>query len=523
MAFTKAPTQDTHNTTRITPQCDAFVTSNYLQELEPVTCNYMDCFPLTEKMFQDNERVTVQRREGWKKAAAASGTVDTTGILGKTLVPAPDSAYTNVFFAKKSSYYMFNYSTKAVTSVTTSTTASAAQYAAGCDAIDSSNARRICFLDTANELKTWLQDGTSVTTTSLAGISVLGTCGLVFIDGYLFAVDSTGTKIHNSGAANALTTWNSTDYIDAEMYGDPIVHIAKHRNYLVAFGSASIEFFYDAGIEVGSPLARQESYARQIGLVRTSDSGRNSCAIDDDLYFIGSRANDTLSLFRIRNFQVEEVGNQYLQNVLNYISTDPAVPAIDGVETIIVNNNPMVLINLDSTNYAICYFPKEDTWWMMRQGDPSLVDFPTSDLRFGKMFYTPSEGIPMFLGQLASNSATLYYWMPDYAHTQSLTCQIYTPIQDMGNNRWKHFARVDAIGDYGQNNTLTLKFIPGATYQASPITVTPSRSPGLSESTQPISFYNIGGYRRLAFLLQIAGYDHWVYEGLEIEYNVGIA
>lgn len=523
MAFTKTPTQDSHNVQRLPASGDAFIVSNYLLEAQPLTCNYIDCFPLTEKQFHGEERVTVQRREGWKYAAAASGTVSSAGTLGKNLVVAPDPGQYTVFFNKSSDYYKFNYQTKVVSTVTTSTTASQAQRAAGTDAIDSTNARRICWLDPANELKTFLQDGTSVTTTSLAAIGVTGDKGLVFIDGYLFAVDSTGTKIYNSGAANALTTWATTDFIDAEQYGDPVVWIDKHKNYLVAFGDSSIEFFYNAGIEVGSPMARQESYSRKIGLYKTTDGGRSTCRIGDDLYFLGIAENDSVDLYRIRNFQVEPVGNQYLAGLINTVNAEPNVEFLGGVETVVVNNNPMVMINFTLyANYNVMYFPKEESWWMMRAGDPTLVDYPLDSYRFGKQFYSSSEGIPMFLGQLTTNGTTLYYWLPDYDHAQTLTSIIYTPVWDSGNNRYKAIHRVDAVGDFGQNNTLTLKYIPGSTY-LNATTCTPSRTPGVDEVGQPVSFYKLGAHRRMAFVLQIAGKDHWVYEALEIEYDIGIS
>lgn len=524
MAFTKTPTQDSHNVQRLPASGDAFIVSNYLLEAQPTTCNYIDCFPLTEKQFHGEDRVTIQRREGWKYAAAASGTVTSSGTPGTAMVVAPDQANYTVFFTKSSDYYMFNYQTKVVSTVTTSTTASMAQGANGTDAIDSSNVRRICWLDQVSELKTFTQAGGGVTTTSLAALSLDGARGLVFIDGYLFAVDSTGTKIHNSGAANALTTWASTDFIDAEQYGDPVIWIDKHKNYLVAFGESSIEFFYNAGIEVGSPLARQESYSRKIGLFKTTtNGGRSTCRIGDDLYFLGISENDSVSLYRIRNFQVEDVGSQYVGGLINTVNAEPNVEFLGGVETVVVNNNPMVMINFsDYANYNVMYFPKEESWWMMRAGDPTLVDYPLDNYRFGRQFYSQTEGIPMFLGQLATNSTTLYYWLPDYEHTQTLTSTIYTPVWDSGNNRYKAVHRVDAVGDFGQNNTLTLKYIPGSTY-LNATTCTPSRTPGVDEVGQPISFYKLGAHRRMAFVLQIAGYDHWVYEALEIEYDIGIS
>jgi len=519
MAYTKNPVQDAHNVARIPATGTPFMTSNYLLTQQPNVCNYLDCFPVKEDQFNGEPKFTVQRRTPFYQTAAASGTVTTSGALGKDLVMAPDIvSYKNVFFTKYSSYYMFNYNTKAVTSVTTSTTAESAQYATGTDAIDNTNARRICWLDASYELKTFLQDGTSVTTTDLSARAVIGTKGLVFIDGYLFAVDSTGTKIHNSAAGGPLTTWNSTDFLDAEQFGDPILFIERHKNSLVAFGSASTEFFYNAGIETGSPLARHESYASRVGLYLCD---RPVARIGDDLYFMGCSDNDSIGLYRIHDFRVEQIDTEWMQSILNRAEQDPHTGFIDGVESIIVNNIPMIMITTENENYAVMYNPKDNTWWQMRHGTISAtVDFDLPSLRAGVQFYAQGMGIPCYLSQTALNSSTVYYNLPRVFGSGSITSYIWTPIIDMGSNRWKHFARVDAVGDFGQANTLTLKYVPSPTYDASPVTCAPTRSPGLNDNQ--ISWYNLGAFRRPALVLQVTGTDHWVYEGLEIEYNIGI-
>lgn len=523
MAFTKSPTQDTHSVVRIPPTGEAFQTSNYLLAAEPNVCNYLDCFPKSETQWGQNPRMTIQRRDPFIKTAAASGTVVSAGTLGKALVVAPDPVnFKNVFFNKGSNYYMFNYSTFTVSSVTTSTTPTVAQYASGTDAIDSTGARRICWLDPTYELKTFLQDGTSVTTTNLAARAVDGAKGLVFIDGYLFAVDSTGTKIFNSAVGGVLTTWNSTDWLDAEQYGDPVLYIDKHRNMLVAFGSKSIEFFYNAGIEVGSPLARQESYSRQIGIYTQGTTvGRYACKIEDDIYFIGYTETKSLGLYRIRNFQVEQIDSAFINQALNQAGAIPHVSFLDGVETIMINHQPMVMINMENENYNIMYSPRDNVVWMMRFGADGAVDYPEPSRRFGRQFYTQELGIPMFCGQTATNSTLLQYYIPDWNHTTDLTCAIWTQPMDLGSNRTKHFVKIEAIGDFGQNNSITLKYVPSPTYDASPVTCSPSVSPGLNDN--PIQFFNIGGFRRPAFIWQITGRDQWVYEGMEIEYNIGVS
>jgi hypothetical protein len=512
MAFTKAPVNDAHNTVRVPVSGEAFVVSNHLLDEEATTANYHDCFPTRERQFNDNPRVTVQKREAWLKAAAASGTVTSLGVMGKMLVMAPDAAYPNVFFAKQSNYYMFNHTTFTVSSVTSSTAAAQAQYAAGTVAVDSTNVKRICFLDGNDELKTFLQDGTSVTTTT-TGRSLTGLKGLVFLNGYLFAADTTGYKIFNSTAAGVLTTWSSTDFIAAEQYADPIQYLDKHRNSLVVFGTQSVEFFHDAGIEVGSPLARQEQYSRQIGLHNSGGyAGKVTAHVDDDIYFLGKKDNAVLSLYRIRNFQVEEIHSAYLNKILN--TTDTIV----GIETMVINGYPMIILNTSGVNYDIVYFPQENTWWLMRVGDPASVDFPTQNLRMGTM-WVKGVGIQMFLGQLATDATALYYFQPDEDHTVSLTAKITSQVIDLGINFYKQICRVDAVGDFGSNNTLTLKYRPSSNYETDLVTCSPDTSPTTDD--RALSWYNLGGFRRFSLELTIAGYDHAVFEGYDIEYNVG--
>jgi hypothetical protein len=248
-------------------------------------------------------------------------------------------------------------------------------------------------------------------------------------------------------------------------------------------------------------------------------AGKYTAKIGDDLYFLGVRDGDSVNLFRIRNFQIEEVENQWIAGIVNTVSAEPKIDVAGGIETIIVNNNPMIMINIKDENYALVYFPAEDTWWMMSQ----TGDFMDVSLRLGTQFFSVNRGYPIFLYQTATNSNGLWYSIPDYDGSSQLSCQFYTPIVDFGINYYKHFARVDVIGDFGTND-VSLGFNTTPNYEQSYTSCLPATR---SQSTQGydtnISWYNLGFGRRVSFLVTMNGYGHCVCQGLDVEYNAGAA
>lgn len=522
MAFTKAPVNDTHNTIRISSSGSPFLISG--GGFVPPSCKIVDGFPLTEKQWDGESRTTFHKRTGWKRRAVATGSVTTTGSLSRSIVLTDDLTTPVVFFGKADKYYGFGLGTNTVTAeIVTHPGGAYASEASGTTFIDSSNVRRVGFLG-FDQLQTWSDPAAaSVTTTSLAALSISGERGLVFINGYLFAVDTTGTKIHNSNAAGVYTTWSTTDFLDAEQYGDPVVWIDYHKNYLIAFGSKSIEFFYDGGVEVGSPLVRQESYASRVGLHIPSSSpgGRRVARIGDDLYFVGIKGNDSLGLFRIRDFQVQEVGSQYLSGSLNFSGDGTSLAnTFLGIDTIIQDNNPMVLIVL-SGDQQLVYFPIEDTFVEFTVNTSSGNDIPDWNLRAGGWVWHPANGVASCIGQASLNDATMYQWYPDATSSVSITTTIYSDIVDNGINFLKHIARVDAVGDLN-NNSITLAYNGTPNYQQSYTSTYAINSSTVGYGNN-ISWYNLGAFRRFSLKLSITGTYGAIFEGFDVEYNIGAA
>lgn len=104
--------------------------------------------------------------------------------------------------------------------------------------------------------------------------------GLVVLDGYTFVMDDVG-QIHNS-ELNDTTDWQTGSFITAEVLADGGTGMARHINYIVAFGNTSTELFYDAANASGTPLARLEGAASLIGC----PAGDTIVNVEQDLFWV---------------------------------------------------------------------------------------------------------------------------------------------------------------------------------------------------------------------------------------------
>ncbi len=123
----------------------------------------------------------------------------------------------------------------------------------------------------------------------------------VYLDGYLFLADLKGNICNSS--LNDPTNWSASDFIAVDAYPDGLQAIARHGVYIVAFGTASIQFYYDAANPTGTPLAVYSASIPQIGF-------RGGLAsFGDYLMFTGAPNNGPPSVFKLDGFKVEDVGN----------------------------------------------------------------------------------------------------------------------------------------------------------------------------------------------------------------------
>jgi len=528
MAFTKAPSTDNHNVQRILPTDEPLLVSTLVNAFGATNNNrFYNCYPLVEKQNGDNPVLRVHKRGGYDFSTTTNSFFIGSNRGGTFTAQATSQLLNNIFYTYGAGFYMLDLSTKVNTQI--SITGVLNYLGTLSNAIDGSNVRKIACLEGGGGAAVYLtlcnEDGTTITTTNLATVNVDGSKGLVFIDGYLFAVNRTGTRIYNSDPNGALTTWNTTNFLDAEQYPDPVLYIEKHKNYLVAFGSASTEFFYNNSIEVGSPLARQESYSTRVGLAGSTLGGFNAtwsryvARVGDDLYFLGTDETTSIGLYRIRDFKVQPVGdNSFARNLFNAVSRGQYA-----ISTYWLDNNVGILVELlNSANDGgglWMYMIDTDSWVQIGGADtPSsangLICKPLNMIN-------PSDGnvtsSPFYL--TGSDGQTPKLWSPTDGVTVTAT---YTtkPI-DFGVNRWKSIGRVDAIGDFS-TNTLTLAFGKSMNYSTAP-TNTYSIVPNTIGYQANVSWYNLGAYRQFYLQLTMAGTAPCIFSAFDVEYNIGVS
>lgn len=141
---------------------------------------------------------------------------------------------------------------------------------------------------------------------------------IMFLDGYLFLVKSGTSDIYNSELNNPLSHVPG-DFITAEMIPDTLFRIARLSNYLIAMGSASVEYFFDAGNASGSPLQRNDTPVKHVGYIGGFATQENK------IFFIGQASSTAPLLYILEDFKMESVDSpmirRYLQKDSVYTAT----------------------------------------------------------------------------------------------------------------------------------------------------------------------------------------------------------
>lgn len=118
----------------------------------------------------------------------------------------------------------------------------------------------------------------------------------VFLDGYLFLC--TNSDIFNSNL-NDPTTWSASNFISVESYPDKLRTITRVGTYILALGTESVQYFYNAANPTGTPLAANVGATKKIGLLG------GLTTFGDQAYFVGTSGAGSTSLYRCQGLKIE--------------------------------------------------------------------------------------------------------------------------------------------------------------------------------------------------------------------------
>jgi hypothetical protein len=143
----------------------------------------------------------------------------------------------------------------------------------------------------------------------------------IFLDGYLFIMDKTNKRIYQS-ALNDINSWNASHYITVRSTGEEVIGIARSGSYIVAFCSASTEFFVNAGNPSGSVLSSQKELFRRIGVNNINNLGALSIYpaysySGDSVFFIGNEGGQSRGVYVLTGTEIRKISTPEVDRPIN--------------------------------------------------------------------------------------------------------------------------------------------------------------------------------------------------------------
>lgn len=187
---------------------------------------------------------------------------------------------------------------------------------------------------------------------------------LLFLDGYLFLVKTGTSDIYNSDLNDPLA-WTPGDFISAEMLPDTVIRISRLNNYLVVFGSSSVEYFFDAGNASGSPLQRNDTPVKQIGFLGGFATHGNK------LIFVGQYANNTPEIFLLEDFKMEKITLAPLRRLIQQSNEFSASVVSNG-------GHDFYILSSNGETYVLDLETRLWTAWAFKQTSSFSINFSVS-------------------------------------------------------------------------------------------------------------------------------------------------
>ncbi len=349
----------------------------------------------------------------------------------------------------------------------------------------------------------YLADGgalTQITDVDYPGNAGLTTTGPhVAMDGYIFIMETTG-KIYNSDL-NSQTSWTSTGYLVAQAYPDGGVGLARHKNYLVALGKQTVEFFENAGNPVGSPLKRLDGQIVKIGCI-----GQFAyTTIDDSLFWVSNSQAGGVGVFTLEGFQPKKISTPGIEILLNVLSTSTNTYMTCGR----LGGKTWVVIIVLGNTFVYCI--EDDAWHEWSSNSGPLWHRISGGSASTRILYAVSltdTGGKVFI----LNPSSLAY--QDNGSNYTMTVQ--TSKFDASNTYRKFLPRLELVGDQSaSSNTLTVSWSDDD-YQ----TWSAGRVVDLSDSQAYLT--GCGSFKRRAFRLQNSSNLPLRLEALELHVKQGI-
>lgn len=319
----------------------------------------------------------------------------------------------------------------------------------------------------------------------------------VFLDGYLFIVKSNTADLYNSDLNDPLA-YTAGNFISSEMLADRVTAVIRMNNYILLFGSDSVEYFWDAANDTGSPLQRNDTPVKLIGLVG------GIAQLGNKVYFVGDNDHSEVNVFVLEDFKVTPVGDEFVRRFLTSVSADTLYANI-----ISTDGHDFYVLHVDG--YTYCLELETNIWHRWGFGSTAAMN-----IQFALNCRTTTTYSPIFI---RLGSATVYQFSPTVYQDagSSMTVTWTTENQEFDTMNNKYMAALTIWSDKPTATSPLLIQWTDDDYQ----TYNTGQTVDLYQECPRI--YRLGRFRRRAFKFTHTANQPLRVQGVEADINLGQA
>lgn len=322
----------------------------------------------------------------------------------------------------------------------------------------------------------------------------------VFIDGYILVVKVNTADIYNSDLNNPLS-WTPGNFISAEMSPDLLKRLCKVNNYVVALGTESAEYFYDAGNATGSPLSRNDSPIK----INTYLGGVSQ--FGNDVFYIGKTMGGHPGVFQLKDFKIEELSTP---SIVRYLTLVTESNTTWRTNVIPMQGHTLLLVSAGQRSFV---FDLEEKLW----GRFAYQGTELMDLKYVTKVTTDTINLAYFCFK---NSDSAIYKFDDTLATDNgvnFTFQTITEQSNFGSLNRKTMSKFALYADRTPNDSNLQVYWTDDDFQhwQGP------KSINMNQDLQ--STYVMGSFRQRAFKLQYTGPYILRLQYIEVDINMGVS
>lgn len=327
---------------------------------------------------------------------------------------------------------------------------------------------------------------------------------IIYLDGYLFLIKKDTGDIYNSDLDDPMS-WTPGDFITAEISSDYLLRLVKAKNYIVALGYNSIEYFYDAGNVSGSPLNRNDSPFRSVGYL----SGL--CTIGDITYFIGQDEKHNVGVYTIDSFDVKRISNSVVERTIQtYSSANNAKSRVQLNKpgyALSVNGHNFYVVPISTTTWV--YDIDEKEWYEWKNASGNGLNIEAAWGMYNGSMYVAIGGH----NYISILSPSVYQ---DF--DTNFTCRYTSELVDVETMNWKYCHRLhlecSQEGTTGTSN-ITLTWSDKDWKEAA------SASRTINVFSISPQIHKLGRFRKRSFRLEYSdNYPFWL-RGFVLDVSIG--